>query len=303
TELMQRLFDKLWGESLDAKDAVHSVKLGVVVPETSAIYEREQIFKKELDLINSAKSRVILLMSSSMVPKLLSEPLASALNDCMRTNVKVRVMTNFNEQKLGELQAVSETHDLRFVDFKISIETLAIDNSATLVTSGANEGEGEVAFWTSQREYSELVCNFLEQAWSNAHNPSQYFLHASLTKNLNMGLKQIGEELEKKGWAVSTPGVIEGGSAVNHTFKMVASNQGEVVAIDYFLSNEPVGTQPLIAYGAKKSDARLNRIILLLSPEADEEAARLAKFFGIDVIEGTDASLLLSGARNMLGLG
>ncbi|MBI4258430.1 MAG: TrmB family transcriptional regulator, partial [Thaumarchaeota archaeon] len=50
TELMQRLFDKLWGESLDAKDAVRSVKSGVVVPETSAIYEREQIFKKELDL-------------------------------------------------------------------------------------------------------------------------------------------------------------------------------------------------------------------------------------------------------------
>ncbi|MBI2185026.1 MAG: hypothetical protein HYU39_08730 [Thaumarchaeota archaeon] len=301
--LMQRLFDKLWVESVDAEKAVQSVTSGLSLPETSVLYQKEQIWSKQIDLIRSAKKRIMILTPYTMIPRLLGESLNSALENCRQRNVEIQVLADFDEQRTAELKRISDRYDLRLVNFKVTTETLAVDDSATLLVSPTVGGVPEAAFWTTQRDYSELILNFLEQVWSNARDPSPYFLRTSLTRDLNTGLTRIAEELRSKGWEVNMPGVIEGISLVKHSFNLVATFQREILIIDYFLSNEPVATELLAVYGAKKSDIKPSRVLLLVAPKADQEANRLAKFFGVDLIEGSDASLLLTETRRTLGLG
>lgn len=303
--LMLRLFDELWADSLEARSVMRSIASGVSLPETRVIHEEEKIAEKEAGMIQSAKRNVIILTSSSRVKKLLKEPFHSALRACKERGAKIRIMTDSEKKRLNDLLVVSQNYNLRLVDFQTSAETVSVDGTESMLIDLDVYPEsiaGKTAFWTNEQGSSALMQNFLEQMWNNGYDPHPHLLSSSLTKILDDALKQVGEELSEQGWNISIPGSIGSDSSVKHTFKLVGKRQTEVITVDYLLGTERVGAEPLIAYGAKKTDAKPTRALLLVVPAADEHAIKLAEFFGVDLLQDTDVTRLLAKVRGVLGL-
>ena len=303
-KLMAQLFDEVWRDSTDAKAALRLIALGQAMPETRVIREAAKIVKKEAEMIASAKRNVAILTASPRVGGLLREPVAEALKACGARGVAVRVLTDPDESRLEELMALSQTSGLRLVDFKSTAETLAVDDLEAMLIGleDPTGGSGEAAFWTNEKGYVSLMRTFLDQVWNTGHEPKPYLETVSLTRQMDSALAGIGEALGRKGWTVEAPGFLEGGSSVKHRCGLVARRGGEVVALDYVVGATPVGSEPLIAYAAKKVDTNPSRAVLLVVPGADEQSARLVGFFGVELIQEAVVSRLKARALQALGV-
>ncbi|RLI09908.1 hypothetical protein DRO42_03010 [Candidatus Bathyarchaeota archaeon] len=105
----------------------------------------------------------------------------------------------------------------------------------------------------------------------------------------------VREFLQKRGYATESPGKLIGESEVQHSFDIIAYG-GEpeegVLAIDFVVSDRPVGEEKVIAMFAKVFDTAPLKAILIIFPKLTEKARRLAEQYKLVVIESGDVKSL-----------
>jgi hypothetical protein len=93
--------------------------------------------------------------------------------------------------------------------------------------------------------------------------------------------------LKENGYLVESPGTIKGKSGIEHIFDIIAykqNNEKNIFAITIASSFEKVEPEVIVNHFSKAFDAKPSRSIIVAIPALNEDGKRLAKLYGIDVI-------------------
>jgi len=108
-------------------------------------------------------------------------------------------------------------------------------------------------------------------------------------------IKPLLEFLHERGYDTESPGFMTGESEVEHFFDITArgEDQNEVIlALDFEVSDEPVGDDKVISMFAKVFDTNPPRSVLVAFPGLTRKAKKLAEQYDIDVVETRDLGTL-----------
>lgn len=108
-------------------------------------------------------------------------------------------------------------------------------------------------------------------------------------------IKPLLEFLHERGYDTESPGFMTGESEVEHFFDITArgEDQNEVIlALDFEVSDEPVGDHRVISMFAKVFDTNPPRSVLVAFPGLTRKAKKLAEQYDIDVVETRDLGTL-----------
>lgn len=88
------------------------------------------------------------------------------------------------------------------------------------------------------------------------------------------------------GFDVEVPGRLAGESGIQHRFDILLRLDGDrIIAIDTLFSHEPVDQEGIVKEYGKIFDTKVEAYIVV-NPSLNEEARKLAKTYGLNVIEG-----------------
>ncbi|UCH57351.1 MAG: hypothetical protein JSV18_00020 [Candidatus Bathyarchaeota archaeon] len=115
-------------------------------------------------------------------------------------------------------------------------------------------------------------------------------------------VRPLLEFLRDRGYRIESPGTLVGASEVDHTFDITAYSKKDewVVALDFVISDGPVGEENVISMFAKVFDANPLRSILVVFPELTEKAKKLADQYEIDVVETHNLDIIWKNLRRVI---
>ena len=111
----------------------------------------------------------------------------------------------------------------------------------------------------------------------------------------------LAEYLRAEGYQVEDLVALRGASGIEHSFDIVATKGKDSLAISIASSPSEVGDDEVVRFFAKVFDARPTRAILVAMPKLSEGALKLAKFYGIETVEGRDAGEVRSSMERLFG--
>lgn len=120
-----------------------------------------------------------------------------------------------------------------------------------------------------------------------------YTLSPEAAKEATLGwimICPIMEFLESHGFAVQSPGFLDGKSGTRHMFDLtaVSDKTNSTTAIDLATADETVSEQSVISMFAKIFDAGPERACLIAIPKMSENGKKLASLYKINLIEAKD---------------
>jgi hypothetical protein len=116
-------------------------------------------------------------------------------------------------------------------------------------------------------------------------------------------IKPLLEFLHERGYNTESPGFLTGESEVEHVYDIAAwsDDQNEaILALDFVVSEEPVGEESVISMFAKVFDTNPPRSVLVAFPGLTKRAKRLAEQYDIDVVETSDLDALWKDLRKVI---
>jgi len=116
-------------------------------------------------------------------------------------------------------------------------------------------------------------------------------------------IKPLLEFLHERGYNTESPGFLTGESEVEHVYDIAAwsDDQNEaILALDFVVSEEPVGEESVISMFAKVFDTNPPRSVLVAFPGLTKRAKRLAEQYDIDVVETRDLDALWKDLRKVI---
>jgi ssDNA-binding Zn-finger/Zn-ribbon topoisomerase 1 len=127
----------------------------------------------------------------------------------------------------------------------------------------------------------------------------------NIIEQLTLDLRPILVEAIKLGLYVRSPATVRGKSGVEHEFSIafwrdVKCMSSPDAVIEIRLSDEVANEMMILALYAKMIDVGVRKVILAVLPELDEEARKLARIYGIKVIESRDLNKLIEDVKENL---
>ncbi len=127
----------------------------------------------------------------------------------------------------------------------------------------------------------------------------------NIIEQLTIDLRPILVEGIKLGLYVRSPATVTGRSGVEHEFsiafwKDVKYMNAPDAVVEIQLSDETVNEMIILALYAKMIDVGVKKVILAVLPELSEEARKLARIYGIKVIESRDFNKLIEEVKKNL---
>lgn len=132
-------------------------------------------------------------------------------------------------------------------------------------------------------------------------NPSS----RSLIEQLTLDLRPILFEGIKLGLHARSQAIVRGKSGVDHKFSIVFSKDishigSQDIIVEIHLSDEVVNEIIVLALYAKMIDVGVKKAILAVMPEVNENARKLARMYGIELVESRDLSKLIEEVKKSL---
>jgi len=131
-----------------------------------------------------------------------------------------------------------------------------------------------------------------------------YSLTPEAAKEVNLGYAltvPVIEFLENLGFAVDSPGFLNGKSGTRHMFDLTAVSAGEkqsTTAIDFATSSEDVvSEQSVISMFVKIFDATPDKACLVAIPKMSENGRKLASLYKIHLIEGKNQNSAIEALK------
>ncbi|MCS7119790.1 MAG: hypothetical protein RMJ07_05695 [Nitrososphaerota archaeon] len=136
--------------------------------------------------------------------------------------------------------------------------------------------------------------NFDEAIYTEVYAYALSELAKNEIRNGNLVYSMAREYLSGKGLNAISPAKVVGESKVEYEFDfMIRRTNGKPVAIDIILFQQPVSREEILKEYAKISDTKEKvEAYVLASPSMSEDAKKLAKKFGIRVLEGNPQKAL-----------
>ncbi|UCD96536.1 MAG: hypothetical protein JSV35_00330 [Candidatus Bathyarchaeota archaeon] len=121
---------------------------------------------------------------------------------------------------------------------------------------------------------------------------------ASLDWSLVTPVKQL---MEKNGYQVKTPGLLQGKSGADHLFDIAASKgkNKKWIVVDFATSSKLVTEQPVISMFAKIYDVNPAKAYLVVVPEINDSGKRMAKLYNITIIKGRDSEEVIESLTDV----
>ncbi len=101
----------------------------------------------------------------------------------------------------------------------------------------------------------------------------------------------------KKGYAIESPGSLTGKSGIAHTLDLVARSKGSLLIASIFAERKQVQAEHIVKHFAKAFDIGPERSLVIAMPRLSDEARKLAKLYGIEIVEGETATDVLNQMR------
>jgi len=104
-------------------------------------------------------------------------------------------------------------------------------------------------------------------------------------------VKPLIEFLVERGFTTHSPGTLTGNSDIPHVFDIIAYPEGRedrYLAIDFAISHQPHGEDPVISMFGKSYDCNPFKSLLVVIPSLTESAKLLAKQYEIECLETKD---------------
>ena len=101
-------------------------------------------------------------------------------------------------------------------------------------------------------------------------------------------VKPLNDFLRERGYKTNIPGKLIGDSDVEHSFDILAYSNNikeGVIAVDFSISNKPIGEQSIVAMFAKVYDTNPQISVFVAAPSLSEDAKKLATQYSIDTVE------------------
>jgi hypothetical protein len=122
---------------------------------------------------------------------------------------------------------------------------------------------------------------------------------------LTLDLRPIIVEGEKLGLHTRYPAIVRGKSGVEHEFLAAFWKDAKCIGspdviIEIQSSDEAVNELTVLVLYAKMIDVGVKNVILAVLPKLNEEARKLAKIYGIKVVESTDLNKLIEEVKENL---
>ena len=123
-----------------------------------------------------------------------------------------------------------------------------------------------------------------------------YVLSEDTKKEFELGSMSViplSDVFFNEGFAVSTPGSLQGGSGNLHNFDILATGRirgrEETIVLDFVYSTDPVDTSPVSTLIGKLIDTGVNLGFLVAIPTLDRAARNLAQLHHIETIEAENS--------------
>jgi hypothetical protein len=116
-------------------------------------------------------------------------------------------------------------------------------------------------------------------------------------------VKPLYDFLQERGYKTTIPGMLIGDSDVEHRFDLLAHSESKedgVIALDFSISNRPIGEKSIVAMFAKVYDTNPQISVFVAVPSLTEDARKLATQYSIDIVETGGADELWMELRRVI---
>jgi len=299
-----RLMEEEKKKLLEAYERIVERQPRIVEPRFRILHGRRSVFNFLSGMFERTEEEIALMTTVNDLYRFTYVGLDDILRRKSQNGVKVRVLTEINEKTIEIIEnylGFAEVFHrnlpgaVRFitVDGKESFTSVLMDDSMSLNT------EKDSGLWTDSSSYVEAMRKFFEDFWSRGADASIRIKELRLLLKIRQSLMNLNDELNRRGWILEMPGENKGNSRITHKFDMVMRNveDSKILVADFVVRRDRVFPS-LMALHTKALDVEPSSKFLIISNFAlSEEEKRLAKRYGIEILEEANVQNLLSHLR------
>ena len=299
-----RLMEEEKKKLLEAYERIVERQPRIVEPRFRILHGRRSVFNFLSGMFERTEEEIALMTTVNDLYRFTYVGLDDILRRKAQNGVKARILTEINEKTIEIIEnylGFAEVFHrnlpgaVRFitVDGKESFTSVLMDDSMSLNT------EKDSGLWTDSSSYVEAMRKFFEDFWSRGADASIRIKELRLLLKIRQSLMNLNDELNRRGWILEMPGENKGNSRITHKFDMVMRNveDSKILVADFVVRRDRVFPS-LMALHTKALDVEPSSKFLIISNFAlSEEEKRLAKRYGIEILEEANVQNLLSHLR------
>ena len=299
-----RLMEAERKKLLEAYERIVERQPRIVEPRFRILQGRRSVFNFLSGMFERAREEIALMTTVKDLYRFTYVGLDEILRRNAQNGVKVRILTEINEKTIGIIEnylGFAEVFHrnlpgpVRFitVDGKESFTSVLMDDSMSLNT------EKDAGLWTDSSNYVEAMSKFFEDFWSRGADASIQIKELRSLLKIRQSLMDLNDELNRKGWILEMPGENKGNSGIMHEFDMIIRNaeNSKILVADFVVRRDRVFLS-LMALHTKALDVEPSSKFLIIDNFAlTKEEKRLAKRYGIEIVEKTNIQNLLKRLR------
>ncbi|MDG6965010.1 MAG: hypothetical protein JRM83_08520 [Nitrososphaerota archaeon] len=278
------------------------------------IQGREQIYNSVAKMVELASASLDLVFTKNDLVQAHVLGIVDELVEACRRGVKVTMVAPIDPATLEAAEAIAKSVELRHSEDAPRSRLVVADGAQTLVSLVLDDTRGlkndrDIAIWTDSRDYGETMEGLYRVSFAKAEAAADRL--AAVRGELKFGAKidamvgVVRTALAESGWTVESPGKIRSGSGVEYDFAAVLRGPGgRKVGVDVVLGQKgsPVADR-VTASAMKKLDLKDSGLLIIASPDPDEQTKSLASLVGATVVDGSDAVDAAAAVRNSVAAG
>lgn len=271
------------GNELKASEG-RSVSLSKSAPvKFMLISGRNAINEKIEDMLQKAQTTVLWMAPKMEIKRAVAYGRDELLYNCVRRNVKVRIITEISDENLEEAEKLNKFCELKH-SAGVTSAVLIVDDRelmiASAIYSAENKNRTELLneLWTNDSSHIHLMNNFFEKIW-NASVPA------------NIGIQAV-----RSGRQVESFLIIRGKNKVETKLHQVVKGAKSKLIMLSYVNNETIGLLTEILEQAQKKGVN-SRLISIPDQDNKEIMLNLALKVNLHVLKERPVSFLISDSE------
>ena len=294
--MLRDLFQQTVANSTPGEETLQAIKSGKPVEELRIVRGEKEFENVRENLVTSAKERLFIVTTN--VEKL-SKTLQKDLTDAHLRGVRIEAMTTINDKNLRHAKFLGSVCKIRHNPAIRKIDLVIADGSQFLLS--LEKSGGREAIWSNVIPEVETIYRLFETPWSSSVSADERIIEIErLTASREYAIV-IAKSLRKAGWAVSSPGKIDGSTAMESKFDLVAkpeARSANAIAVD-IMFNQDTSSEILMKTLLKATTLETVDAFIVAVPKLADSLTALPDLYGVKVIESKTPE---GASRSLLGM-
>ncbi len=294
--MLRDLFQQTVANSTPGEETLRAIKSGKPVEELRIVRGEKEFENVRENLVTSAKERLFIVTTN--VEKL-SKTLQKELTNAHLRGVRIEAMTTINDKNLRHAKSLGSICEMRHTAAIRKIDLVIADGSQCLLS--LEKSGGREAIWSNVIPEVETIYRLFETPWSSSVSADERITEIERLNSSREYAVVIGKSLRRAGWAVSSPGKIDGSTAIGSTFDLVAKPEDrsdKPIAVD-IMFNQNTSSEILMNTLLKATTLEMVDTFIVAVPKLVDSLAALPDLYGVKVIESKTPE---GASRSLLGI-